>query len=118
MVHQEVVDTPHSLSPGRQDEEDGGSKRVHRLRIRRGFAPVSLNVLYPKGLANNAKEKQHMKALFSTLFVIVSLFISGCSTATSGSNQSATLCAEKHSAPTEQEIAASEFQKDERIGAH
>ena len=67
---------------------------------------MSLNVLYPKGLANNAKEKQHMKALFSTLFVIVSLFISGCSTATSGSNQSATLCAEKHSAPTEQEIAA------------
>ena len=47
-----------------------------------------------------------MKAFFSTLLVIASLLIAGCSTATSGTNQSPAVCAVKPVAVTEQEIAA------------
>lgn len=47
-----------------------------------------------------------MKALFSAVLVITSLFIAGCATTASNNNQSLTACTESRIAPTEQEIAS------------
>jgi uncharacterized protein (TIGR02246 family) len=59
-----------------------------------------------KASSTTERNKQHMKTLFSALFVIASLLIAGCATTTSNKNQSSTVCTESRIAPTEQEIAS------------